>query len=318
MSDKEDEELKDRGDEFVPETEEDEDDELLDDEEDELLEEDDEDKSDDEESDDEDDDDDEEDEDIDEEDDDEDEGDEPRIPKSRLDQVIAQREEERRNNEWLKEQLEAVLQGKKEQEVVEEEDLPPTYDFDAAEIKYAEALLEGEVEEAAKIRREINKASSEERDYQIKQAKRSAADEAVSTTADSLDQRRFEGLLNQYISEHDIFNDKSKGYNEKAVGMANRLMTSYVAEGNTRSEALALAVEEVLPLFEKEEKPKASTRSKTARKKAARASNSQPPSTQGKSTGRKSAGKANIEKMSDRAFKKLTAREKAQLRGDLV
>ena len=331
MSKKEElDELEDRGDVFVPENDDDYDENDTEDEELDLEEEDQEDLEDDESEDSEEtesddlEDDSEEDEDSDESEDDEDddeEEDEQRIPKGRLNQVLRQRDEERDRVRWLEEQLEVLIRGRGEddsEDEGEEDSGPPEYDFDEAEAKYIELILEGEVKDATTLRKEINKARDELYNYQIETARKSAKNDAVTETSNSLDEARFNTLLTNYVEEFDFLDDKSKAYNEKAVVMANKLMASYMAEGKTKSQALKAAVEDVTPLFEKKrvESTSTSDRTKTARKKAARASKAQPPVVKGKGKTTRELKPSDI--TSEKIFNSLTAKEKAKLRGDFV
>lgn len=263
----------------------------------------------------------------DEEDEDEDEDDEEddiRIPKSRLDQVLSQRDSEREENKWLREQLEAILQNKTK-EVLKEEDTPPEYDFDTAEAQYIEKILEGDTAEAAKIRKEINKARDAEYKYQINEARRMAKEEASGEALNSIDETRFTTLLDKYRTEYSFLNDENDAYNERAVVMANKLMAAYLAEGNSKSQSLELAVKDIVPLFEKvnNEKPtrkKVVERESQARKKAAKASRSQPPTPRSK----KDSSNVNLDKlkpkdlMNDKIFNSLSAKDKAKLRGDIL
>jgi len=326
------EEYEDRGDIFVPEGEEDEDEELetldededLEDEEsDDESEDDDEDDSDEDEDesesdDDESKDDDDEDDSDDEEDEDEDE---QRIPKGRLNQVLRQRDEERDRVRWLEEQLEVLIRGRGEdgiEEEGEEDTSPPEYDFDEAEAKYIELILEGEVKDATSLRKEINRARDDLYNYQIETARKAAKDDAVTETSNSLDEARFNTLLQRYVEEFDFLNDQNDAYNEKAVVMANKIMASYMAEGKTKSQALKAAVEDVTPLFDKPkvEKKVTSDRTKTARKKAARASKAQPPAVKGKGKSTRQLKPSDL--TNEKIFNSLTAKEKAKLRGDFV
>lgn len=327
--------VEDRGDEFVPpelEIEDPEDEEIedIDPEDDdeesegEEEEEDDEDSEDDSEDDEED-----EDEESDEEDD-EDEGDSDegpeQIPKPRFDQVLSQRDEERAHRKWLEQQLEALIKSQAQPEPVEEEEDegPPDFDFDAAEEKYAELLLEGDPKAAAQLRRAINDASREVYAYQIETAKKAAKNEAVSETTNSLDEVRFTALISDYTDQYDFLNDQKEGYNEKAVTMANKLMASYVMEGKSKSEALTAAVNDVVPLFDREKPPvskkeKTDARKRVARKKAAKASQQQPPAVKGaKGKASRKWTASDVLNMSEKEFDGLSAREKAKLRGDIA
>ena len=351
--DKDQEELKeDRGDEFIPpgmetedpedddfeeldpqdedEEDEDEDDEESDDD-DEESDDDDEESDDDDEEDSDEDDDDSDSDDEDDEDEDEDDGvlaeEEQRIPKGRLNQVLKQRDEEREHRKWLEQQLETLIraQTKAEEKIQEEEAGPPEYDFDEAETQYAQFLMEGDIDKAAKLRSAISDAREELYHYQIEAAKKAMKSEAVQETTSSLDEVRFNALIGEYTEQFDFLNDQSDGYNEKAVTMANKLMSSYIAEGKSKSEALKAAVGDIVPLFAKAEtaaaptKRKTEVRKKAARKKAAKASRQQPPAAKGaRGKAERKFSTQDIMNMSEKEFNSLTAREKAKLRGDIA
>lgn len=335
---KEEEELVDRGDVYLPEGHDedpaDEDYEELegtDEDEEEDEDESDEDSEDDDESDEDEEDEegkeDEEDDDDEEEEDDDNRGN--KIPRARLNQVLRQRDEERElrreqsaRMEWLEKQLESLIQ-KETRQAAPKEPEPDPYDFDSAEEQYIELILQGETKQATALRKEINKARDVEYDRQVKAAKEAAAEDAVNKAESSRDEERFQMLLEDITEEYAFLDDQSDDYNEKAVRMANNLMASYIQDGKSKSMALKMAVEDILPYFEKpkqeEETPKPSKRKTEARRKAAKASSQQPPSSKGvKGKKQRDFDAGDIERMSEKQFKELTAREKAKLRGDIL
>lgn len=247
-----------------------------------------------------------------------------RIPRSRLNQVIQQREDAKERSAWLEEQLEVLI---KQRQAPEEPTVPevviPDYDFDASEEKYGDLILEGSVKEAAALRREINAEQNKLFEAQIATVREEASVEAAKTSKASVEDGAFSTFLDDVVSEKSYLDDQSDDYNERAVKMANSLMSSYLAEGGyTKAEALALAVSDIGPLFEDDKpeqlgKKKASTRDKSARKKAVKASEQQPPNAE-RRTGRKGVDLDNIDvgKMSDKQFNSLTRKERATLRGD--
>lgn len=261
-------------------------------------------------------------------DDDDDRGN--RIPRGRLNKVLRQRDEERElrqeqaaRMEWLEKQLESMIQGqtvKKEADTPE----PDPYDFDSAEEQYIEHILAGETKEAIALRKQITEARNTEYQQQVKVAKEAAAEEAFSKAESTRDEERFQMLLEDITEEYSFFDDDSDDYNEKAVRMANNLMATYLHDGKSKSMALKLAVEDIIPYFEtrEDEKPvkrKAVKRKTQARRKAAKASNQQPPATRGvRGKREKGFDAADIANMPEKEFAKLTAREKAKARGDLL
>jgi len=249
-----------------------------------------------------------------------------RIPRSRLNQVIQQREDEKERSAWLEEQLEVLIKQRQGSTAPDEPAVVvPDYDFDTAEDKYGDLILEGSVKEASALRREISAEQGKLFEAQIAQVRTEAAEEAVKTSKASVEDGAFTTYLSDITAEKSYLDDSSDDYNERAVKMANSLMSSYIVEGYTKSEALALAVNDIGPLFETDEaeKPKlggkksASDRDKKARKKSVKASSQQPPSPERRS-GRKSINLDEIDvgKMTDKAFNSLTRKERAVLRGD--
>lgn len=326
MSEKDYEEVEDRGDAFIEEEgldEEELDEEDLEDEED--LDEDDEDEvdEDEEESD--------EEEDDDEGSDEEDEEDEEeaRIPRSRLNQVIEQREAERERSAWLEEQLERLIEAQTantKQEVKEVTPEKPAYDFDTKEQEYIELIIDGETAKAAKLRSEIDKARDQEILVQIEKAKESAQEEALTKSELSRDEEKFESIVEKAQNEYSFLDDSSDDYDQEAVEAINAQMAGLIASGERRSIALEKAVKSLGPLYAKalgveQDKGKASLgkkRTTAARKKAAKASRQQPPTTKRTAKGKaaRDLDALDITKMTDAEYDKLSLREKKALRGD--
>lgn len=261
-------------------------------------------------------------------DDDEDEDDEnddgnKLIPRSRLNQVIQQREAERERAAWLEDQLETLIKQRNVPEPQPKEDPPePSYDFDTAEESYTELLLEGDTKGAAALRREINAEVSKETNRQIQEGIKQATKESSEATVKTLEDEKFDIYLEKITVEKSYLNADSDDYDEKAVKMANSLMSSYIAEGLPRTKALAQAVDDISSLFEKPEKPNlggdASKRTKEARKRAVKAADAQPPASERRSRSKsaKDLDALDIAKMSDKEFNSLTKKEIAALRGD--
>jgi hypothetical protein len=247
---------------------------------------------------------------------------EPRIPKHRLDEVLSQRDEARDRQLWLEEQLEKLiaLQTKKEEVIVK-----PSYDFSSAEEKYISLIIEGETAQASKLRTEIDKERKAEMMNLIESIKTESESKVKVESTKAVEIERFNSLVETFKTKHTFLDEDSDDYNEEAVDTINTLTAGYISSGKTRSESLRLAVNKVVPMYNKEDtgyKPSKSLlgkqRAQEAVKKAASASNKQPP--QNNST--KSSGKSidpskiDVTKMSERDFNNLTEREKRILRGD--
>jgi hypothetical protein len=248
--------------------------------------------------------------------------DEQKIPRARLNQVIEQRNKERDRVEWLEDQLEKMIEREPVKEEVKEEPVVQ-YDFDEAEGKYIELILEGETADAAKLRREINKENSLEVDRRIEKAQKSATEEAIQTTTASREKERFDTMVENYENKYDFLNAESDDYNEEAVDTVNTLMTGFMSQDMSQSKALKKAVERIAPVYDKEPEKKTlgGKKRKTTpaddRKRNAKASKQQPPKTEGKGSKTRDMDSLNIETMTDNEFNSLTDKEKKVLRGDI-
>lgn len=243
---------------------------------------------------------------------------EPRVPKSRLDEVIRQREDAKERNLWLEEQLEKLINQGNAKQRKEDVKVPEVvYDYDAAEEKYISLIIEGEISKATKLRNEINSIRQEDLKKLISGIENKASDNAKSTSSLLLEKERFETSIGVMESKYPFLNHKDKNYNEEAVETVNTLLAGYVAGGKGRVESLQMAIKKVLPLYDKAttKVTLGGQRKVEAGKKAAQAAKQQPGKS--KSSARTSdVGQVDINHMTDRDFSKLTAKEKSIMRGD--
>jgi hypothetical protein len=245
---------------------------------------------------------------------------EPRIPKSRFDEVNNRMKEAAERNLWLEEQLEKLINQSQQSQQRQEPKPPeaPKYDYDAAEEEYINLIIGGDIAKATKLRNEINTYHNKDLQELISGIKNEASDNAKSQSSQLLEKERFESSIVNMESKYPFLNHKAKDYNEEAVETVNTLLAGYLAAGKGKVESLNLAIKKVLPLYEKKAGTKVSLgdqRKTEAGKKAALASKHQPVK-QKSVTRTTDMGQVNINKMSDRDFSKLTAKEKSILRGD--
>ena len=247
---------------------------------------------------------------------------EPRIPKSRLDEANAQRDEYKDRMLWLEEQLEKLIDRPGTKSTKDESNIPDepkvVYDFDKAEEDYANLLISGEVGQASKLRSEINKARHAEMLELVSSITETATNKVKNESSLEKEAERFEIAISSMERKYKFLDSKAKEYNEEAVETVNTLLSGYLASGKlSKTEALAKAVEKAIPLYIKEVKEKlGSTRSKDAGKKAADAAARQPVKTKSTSTKNIDLEAVKVSKMSEKAFGQLTEKEKRILRGD--
>lgn len=243
-----------------------------------------------------------------------------KIPKSRLDKALKQRDEQRERTLWLEEQLEKLINSQTRQtQSVVQTPAEPTYDFDVAEEQYATFLIEGDTVKAARLRKEIDSERQKEIRSLISDIKRSNDDEVTAKVKDAAETEKFNSLIKNYENKYPFLNADNDDSNEEAIDTVNALMSGYLAKGSSKSEALKKAIEKVAPMYAKSEPAKKSLgkeRKIEAGKKAAQASKNQPTKTKSSTSTNIDTSKLNIAKMSERDFNKLTPRELKALRGD--
>ena len=244
-----------------------------------------------------------------------------KVPKSRLDEVLSQREEARDRAAWLEQQLETLIAN---QSKAKDEPAPAPkveYDFATAEETYITLIIEGDITKANKLRREIDSKKQEQLLEIIKASNDKTSKEASSLSIQAIENDRFKNMINTFEDTYPFLNTEHKSYNEEAVETVNTLLAGYVAAGKTKTEALKLAINKVVPMYQKEAAPVKKSlgnqRNAEAVKKAVKASNSQPIKS---STSTKMATvdttKLNISKMSEKDFSKLDKKTLSLLRGD--
>ncbi len=243
-----------------------------------------------------------------------------KIPKSRLDEVIAQREEERERARWLEEQLEKLIEAnsKPSSQHVEEKEVVK-YDFDTAEQNYIDLIIEGETSKAAALRKEIEEARHRELVSVIKDIESESSKKIKEASKQTTEDLKFESLIDTFESKYAFLNADSDDYNEEAVDTVNTLMAGFIASGISKPDALSKAVRKVAPFYKNEEetvKKLGGERKTKSIKKSVKASKSQPPKTRSKGSKNLDLDDIDISKLNERDFDSLTEKEKRILRGD--
>ena len=231
------------------------------------------------------------------------------IPKSRLDEVLAQ-------NKALKKRIE---QSEKVQKEIEE--TPEAYDFDAKETDYMNAVLDGDQDKAKSIRREIRQAERSQIESELtrdieQKVTRSSTETAIQDAANAIEEA------------FPIFDSSSSDFNEALTSEVNKYMTGFVQSGQNPVEALEEATTYVL---QKNNMLDASTESvptlgntdSTAKKKAQvskklKAAESQPPDLPGESSANKGEQPYDLNNMTEEEFEALPEATLKRIRGDIL
>ena len=229
------------------------------------------------------------------------------IPKSRFDEV---------NNEKnaLKDQL-AALTAQIAAGAVSTTATPaapvvpaaPSFDLDAKEEAWMEAITEGDLDKAKGLRKEI-------RDFEKQATLAEFRSESEQTTLVKTVEARKAAVVSQAFTDHPELDNQSATYNPELVGKINRMQAAYLSEGKPADEALSLAIADFI-VKSSAPAPKIDV---PARAKAAAAAAAQPPGLGGAGTGARAATDAlvDLESMPDSEYDALPEREKKRLRGD--
>lgn len=239
-----------------------------------------------------------------------------RIPKARLDEVTAKHRQ--REQALIEEvnQLKNRLEGGTKQTAVSQQ----REEIKALEDKYEDLLLDGQKDEARKVRHQISDMREALVEFQTS-VKSDAARKAA------VDELTYNQRLANLEAQYPELNPDHDEFNEEKTDETVTLLNAFIGQGMKRAEALAKAVKYVFgaaPTKTSEEKPLNAVknqRDEDARRKAYEASKKQPSqmSKVGSDSDKKGrGGEAGIDVMNltQKQFGKLDEETKAKLRGD--
>ena len=233
----------------------------------------------------------------------------PMIPKSRLDEVLAQ-------NKALKKRIAQTEEAEKAAE-----EAPDAYDFDAKEDEYMDAVLDGDKDKAKAIRKEIRQAQRTQieteltKDIESKVTRTSTAN-AVQDAASAIEEA------------FPIFDANSDQFNKELTDEVNKYMTGFISAGQNPVEALEEATTYVLqknnmldsstgaeiPVLGQAKEQK----KRTQVSKKLKAADSQPPELPGESSAAKGEKALDIHNMTAEEFDALPEATLKRLRGDVL
>jgi len=152
----------------------------------------------------------------------------PRIPKERFDEV----------NERMK-SAEKKLQEFETTQKAELEGAENTFDYDAKETEYMEAVIDGRLDDANAIRNDIRSAETAAFDSKLAAARDSAIQDSSSATQENI---RFTDAVAQLESQYDVINPNHDDFSVDVANEVVALRDAYQATGLTATTALRKAV----------------------------------------------------------------------------
>lgn len=253
---------------------------------------------------------------------------EARIPKSRFDEQVGKERAAREAAEARAAELEAQLRSREQSQ---QQQIDRTTQIDkledgitALEKKHAELLLDGNVDEAAKVMKDIR--------HTERQIARLEANAESNQVVDAkLEEGRMQLAIAQLEADYPVLNPKSETYDSDLVEMILLKQNKMVNEGHMPSQALRDATKSVMDRFAKTPEPEAEKeglskaeqedRKQKQVEKALDTQKRQPSSMKEVGLDSDKAGEKglpDISTMSSDEFDALPATTKARLRGDMV
>jgi hypothetical protein len=240
------------------------------------------------------------------------------VPKSRMDEVIAERNELRREMEALKEAQKPAAPA------------APAYDFEGKEKQYQELILDGEAEKATALRTEINQKTRETLSAEL-------AQEVETTITRKNEETALQLAADQLQSDFPQFNEDSSDYNEALTQEVIDLRDAFIIKGERPVDALAKASDFVIrnhdlsaPAPEEETSTGLAGKAAPAKKnvdevskkraevaKKLDAASKQPPELPGESSSSHGEKAVDISTLSEEEFNALPEATLKRLRGDI-
>ena len=229
------------------------------------------------------------------------------IPKRRLDDVVAkQRKAEQEAAELRKELAEALAKA----------EAIPAIDILALSKMRNEATLDGDLDKAAQIDKQIYEASKQVASEPIDM-------EALESRVEA--KMELKATLTSVFEEFPQLDTDSDSFDEELNSEALVFQSAYLHQGYSPAEAVRRAANAAIRVVRPElmtatEAPKVAAKArKTNVKGNVDASNAQPPKmNQGESGGKTSSEMIDINKLTDEEFDALPEATRARMRGDLV
>lgn len=238
------------------------------------------------------------------------------IPKDRLDKELAKRR-----------QLENRLKELEDQAKTTQTPAPHAeFDFDDAETKYMNAVLDGETEKAKKIRAEIRQMERAQLQAEMQQSMQETSQRTQA-------QIRLDSAVQEVVSQYPQLDVNGEAPDQSLIDETNELMSGFLNAGYDPVDALKKAVGYTtaslgvnMDVTEKAVIPDSKTRDLSAEKSAKRlqegaekrekATTQQPPKLSGESQRSRDDSVVDIFKMSDKDWNNLSDEQLRKLRGD--
>lgn len=124
-----------------------------------------------------------------------------------------------------------------------------SFDFDDAEKRYTELLLDGETEQASTLRSEIRQHEIALAEQRAADAARKVNEEAARQSQEQAELQSMQAVMAGALEKYPFLNHEGEEADEVAITAVVAMRDAYIGQGLTPSKALAQAVEKVAPRF---------------------------------------------------------------------
>lgn len=251
------------------------------------------------------------------------------VPHARFNEVNERRKAAEQESERLRAELEAmraaqVAPQKAAQAQVDKEQDAPEFDVNAQEKAYLSALMDGNEEEAQKIRTGINQHLLEQATAKAVERVRAESEARERASAEQQAAKLLQETATAVVADYAFLDDPAHA---EVLDMIEARRDALIAKGIPAHQALREAADFIAPRFAPEgftpaksgdsAQKKTDSRSAAAVERGAKASMAQPPvPAAGMGNRATGAEPLNLATMSDEQFERLTEAEKKRLRGD--
>ena len=185
------------------------------------------------------------------------------VPHARFNEVNETLKHERAERLRLEEELARARGQQPAAQADAPEAKPEGYDFEAAEDRYMDALLDGDKEAAAKIRNEIRAAEQRKFAEQSALTAKQAADEELRRRDAAEEQAVAGKVLAAALAKYPFLDHESDAADADAIEDVIARRDLYMRQGMPFAKALATAVEKVGPRYAPQDAPAKPTRTAT-------------------------------------------------------
>lgn len=170
------------------------------------------------------------------------------VPHARFHEVNESLKREREERLRLEEEN-ARLKGAAPKPEEQKSETPAAYDFDSAEDRFMEAMMEGDTDKAKQIRREIRAEELKLFESKAGQDAKKAAEEELLKRDQSAENERLQKVLNEALAKYPFLNNESEQANQDAIEDVIARRDYYLRQGMSPSKAVAAAVEKIAPRY---------------------------------------------------------------------